>query len=259
MPTTPNRSWVYPSFEQNPYFETIEDFFLAQDADMHATITGVRTVATGGTGASTLASGAYLKGAGTSAITTQATPIPVADGGTGRATRRLVAALVASSSVISNTTSTTTFNKNVNLPAGILNVAGAVLTVRFRLSGSSNIAAPGNIILDPLTGPSLNIHVGIGQVDLPPNATSYEASLMAMLQVRTTGSAGTVITGLGFMGIGLAPAEATSALAPGAQTIDLTQNMAIILNVQFSVANAAVSAQLDALTAEVDYPDTAQT
>lgn len=40
----------------------------------------------GGTGNTTLASGAYLKGAGTSAITTQATPIPVADGGTNSGT-----------------------------------------------------------------------------------------------------------------------------------------------------------------------------
>lgn len=86
MPTTPNRGWIYPSLEQNPYFETIEDFFLAQDTDMHATMTGVRTVATGGTGATTLASGAYLRGAGTGAVTTQAIPIPVGHGGTGAAT-----------------------------------------------------------------------------------------------------------------------------------------------------------------------------
>jgi hypothetical protein len=84
MPMTPNRGWVYPTESQNPYFETIEDFFLAQDTDMHAAMTGVRTVPTGGTGASTLTSGAYLKGAGTGAITTQAVPIPATEGGTGQ-------------------------------------------------------------------------------------------------------------------------------------------------------------------------------
>jgi hypothetical protein len=36
MPTTPNRGWIYPTESQNPYFETIEDFFLAQDTDVHA-------------------------------------------------------------------------------------------------------------------------------------------------------------------------------------------------------------------------------
>jgi hypothetical protein len=36
MPTTPNRGWVYPTESQNPYYETIEDFFLAQDADVLA-------------------------------------------------------------------------------------------------------------------------------------------------------------------------------------------------------------------------------
>src|SRR6266849_1993360 len=40
-------------------------------------------VGSGGTGVATLASGAYLKGAGTSPLTVQVTPIPVADGGTG--------------------------------------------------------------------------------------------------------------------------------------------------------------------------------
>jgi hypothetical protein len=39
MPTTPNRGWTYPSFEQNPYFDTIEDLFLAQDTDVHALMT----------------------------------------------------------------------------------------------------------------------------------------------------------------------------------------------------------------------------
>jgi len=35
VPTTPNRGWVYPSLGQNPYYTTIETFFLAQDADVH--------------------------------------------------------------------------------------------------------------------------------------------------------------------------------------------------------------------------------
>lgn len=42
-------------------------------------------VGVGGTGNTSLPSGAYLKGNGTGAITTQASPIPVTDGGTGDA------------------------------------------------------------------------------------------------------------------------------------------------------------------------------
>jgi hypothetical protein len=39
MPTTPNRGWIYPAESANPYFETIEDFFLAQDTDVQGAIT----------------------------------------------------------------------------------------------------------------------------------------------------------------------------------------------------------------------------
>jgi hypothetical protein len=47
MPTTPNRGWVYPTESQNPYYETIEDFFLAQDTDVQALVTG-KLALTGG-------------------------------------------------------------------------------------------------------------------------------------------------------------------------------------------------------------------
>jgi hypothetical protein len=85
MPTTPLRGWVYPNQGQNPYYATYVTQIEAQDADVHA-LYGVRSVALGGTGQSTLTAGAYLKGAGTSAIAFQTTPIPVSDGGTGAST-----------------------------------------------------------------------------------------------------------------------------------------------------------------------------
>lgn len=39
MPTTPNRGWIYPTEGQNPYFDTIENLFLAQDTDVQALVT----------------------------------------------------------------------------------------------------------------------------------------------------------------------------------------------------------------------------
>lgn len=51
-----------------------------------ANLGGNLTVPRGGTGLSTITSGSYLKGAGTSNVALQAAPIPVADGGTGATT-----------------------------------------------------------------------------------------------------------------------------------------------------------------------------
>jgi hypothetical protein len=53
-------------------------------------------VSKGGTGNTTLTSGAYLKGAGTGAVTTQAAPIPIADGGTNSITALANGKLLAS-------------------------------------------------------------------------------------------------------------------------------------------------------------------
>ena len=85
MPSTPNRGYPYPNEWEDPYWDTIVSTFTSIDTDVNA-LYGVRSVPLGGTGQSTLASGAYLRGAGTSAITTQAIPIPVAHGGTGATT-----------------------------------------------------------------------------------------------------------------------------------------------------------------------------
>lgn len=60
-----------------------------------ASITGTLSVAKGGTGSTTLLAGAYLKGNGTSALTFQAPPIPVADGGTGGVTAAAARASLA--------------------------------------------------------------------------------------------------------------------------------------------------------------------
>ena len=50
------------------------------------TLNNALTVPNGGTGATTLTSGSYLKGSGTSSVTAQEVPIPIADGGTGATT-----------------------------------------------------------------------------------------------------------------------------------------------------------------------------
>lgn len=42
MPTTPLRGWTYPTEGQDPYWETIVDFFEEQDADVDAALTGRR-------------------------------------------------------------------------------------------------------------------------------------------------------------------------------------------------------------------------
>jgi hypothetical protein len=274
MPTTPNRGWAYPSLEQNPYFETIEDFFLAQDADMHATITGVRTVATGGTGASTLTSGAYLKGAGTSAITTVTPPIPVSDGGMGalsftsgalllgNSTGAIQAgtrapyrgATLSDSATVLNTIAYTSFSKSIPLPAGILNVAGAVLQIKIRVVGVSNIAAPGTMALDVALGSK---RLGYASVALPASSSTYEASMTVGGQTRATGASGTFGAGPGFLGLGQAGVVAISDFVGGAfESFNLTAVLVVSLSVQFSVADPNVSATLRLLNVEVTYPDT---
>ena len=35
MPTTPNRGWPYPAYEENPYYTTIVSTFEAMDTDVH--------------------------------------------------------------------------------------------------------------------------------------------------------------------------------------------------------------------------------
>jgi Pectate lyase superfamily protein len=58
----------------------------ASQASLTADVTGILPVANGGTGVATIPSGAFLTGNGTGAITTQALPITVAQGGTGATT-----------------------------------------------------------------------------------------------------------------------------------------------------------------------------
>lgn len=241
MPTTPNRGWTYPSFEQNPYFETIEDFFLAQDTDMHATLTGVRTVATGGTGANTFTSGAVLLGNGTGAI----------QAGT-RPPYRVV--VLSDSSSVANTTAWTTFSKSITLPAGAMNVPGALLQVLVEIYGVSNIAAPGSITMDIQLG---GARVGYNSNSLSASAAAYSAAMTAALQTRTTGASGTVMAGAGFLGVGLLAGQtrANSDFNAGPQTLDLTAALPLIVNVLFDVADVNVSATLKMLTAEVNYPN----
>lgn len=131
MPTTPLRGWPYPAYEENPYYDTIVSTFEAQDADVGSLMTrtttletNVRSVPLGGTGQSTLTSGAYLKGAGTSAVAFQATPIPVSDGGTG------------ASSLAG---------------AGIVNGSGVVGQVAY-FSGATTVAGSSRMLFDASLG-----------------------------------------------------------------------------------------------------------
>jgi hypothetical protein len=93
-------------------------------------VTGTLQVANGGSGAATFSTG-YLKASGTSAFTTQAVPIPVADGGTGTAATFTAGALVyAGTSGIFSQDPTRLFYDAVTHRLGILTaVPGSPLTV----------------------------------------------------------------------------------------------------------------------------------
>jgi hypothetical protein len=126
MPTTPNRGWTYPAESQNPYFTTIEGLFLAQDTDVQSLVTGKI--------------GNSLVDAKGDLITATAdnTPARLAVGSNGRV---LTGDSGASSGVAwdwqpwrwAQTTAlvinTTTFTgtASADVPAGMLNVAGARL------------------------------------------------------------------------------------------------------------------------------------
>ena len=226
-------------------------------------VTGTLPVANGGTGVATLTSGAYLKGAGTSAITAQATPVPVADGGTalasgtsggvlgftgtttlassalltnnalmlgggaaatpkslaagagtqvlhtgspptwsavsltadvsgtlpianGGSVLRYVWSQTANSSAITATT-LTAFSITAPLPAGVLNVLGAVL--RIKAGGTFSVPTAASMFLGVRLG-AAGYFGGSSSVATYPSPGVLEWTLQGSAVVRTAGSSG---------------------------------------------------------------------
>jgi hypothetical protein len=221
MPTTPNRGWTYPSFEQNPYFETIEDFFLAQDADVHALMTGalldggsngmlVRTALTT-TVARTLTAGAGVlitNGTGVSA-----NPIIAA-------TTPELRTLIADSASIANTTTPAAFDKKVTLPAGILNTVGALLLVlafgNVTDTGTPNLQLM--VRLDPAGGGNLFNVTG----PLPTLSGTRTWGILSSAVIRSTGASGIVKSGFGMFVVVEGPPVLQGNSETGTFTTNLT-------------------------------------
>lgn len=188
MPTTPLRGWPYPAYEENPYYTTLVSTFEAQDADVNTLMTGVRSVPLGGTGAATFTAGAYLKGAGTSAITAQATPIPVADGGTG-SSLGFRAACMSAGGFLQNTTTAALLDRTYTVPANAMNALG--FTLRVTMSGAC--------YTDGTPAPILDLAMNIGgtlqgtlRLQFPVMAGAGRTlTYRGSVTILTTGSTGT--------------------------------------------------------------------
>lgn len=152
------------------------NFYKANTAiDITADVTGTLPVGNGGTGTTTLASGQFLKGAGTSAVTTSATValasevsgiLPVANGGTGATTFSsgqflkgagtsavTTSATVALGSEVSGTLpignggtgATTQANAQTNLDVPSRSGTGASGTWGISISGNAATASNGGV------------------------------------------------------------------------------------------------------------------
>lgn len=149
-------------------------------------------VSKGGTGNTSLSSGAYLKGNGTSAITTQATPIPVADGGTNSSTslnnNRVIqsssgsivesAAITAARALISDANGIPTHSSVTSTELGLLSGQVAIGKIRNLQIGTTTTVASTTSTSFTNTGLS---------VSLTPLATSSTVRIMAFITGSTDG------------------------------------------------------------------------
>lgn len=118
------------------------------------TLNNALTVGNGGTGTNSLASGAYLKGAGTSAITTQAIPIPISDGGTSATSVKgaidaLGISVVQTKSTIRNSQLAVSSTSWYEVPSFEINIAPKYSTskVLLTISGTVGYSAAGVVAL----------------------------------------------------------------------------------------------------------------
>lgn len=229
MPTTPNRGWTYPALGANPYFDTIEDFFLAQDTDVQALVTGKLN--------------AIGSGTGTQAVMADSAGLLV------RGAPLLVASVIGDSATYANSTAATVMGV-ITVPAGTLNVVGAVLQVDCRVSVA--VASTCNYGLDVLIAAG---RIGITTTGSPLPVGNYEASLVASCTTRSTGTSGVIRAGMSLGGTSDPGWVAVGRLV-GADgyTGDLTAVINILVRWNMTVADPGNTATLKTMNCWVTYP-----
>jgi hypothetical protein len=245
MPTTPNRGWVYPTEWQNPYFETIEDFFLAQDADVLAKqmvdAKGDLLVATAADTVTRLAVG--TNGQILTADSSQATGITW-----GRAPYRI--SMLSAATTIVNTIAATACSKVLTLPAGVLAVVGAQVHVYARVATACGPGAS-TIVYDLILGGTSR--VGYIAVTLPTGDVQHSIHMHGV--IRTIGVSGLFVGGPSFAGPGGSTDIRTGATFAPETSVNTTAAQNLVMNITLGQANATTSATLESFFCEVTYPD----
>lgn len=154
------------------------------------------------------------------------------------------------SAVVSNTTTPTTFNKTLPIPANMLGVLGAQVDVTARVTASANV--PATIVLD---GFICGVRLGYVSVNMVQSA-NQEYGYWGSGVVFGIGATGYWVGGPSLMGPSLNnDLRMGSTFAAGGSGLDTTAAGSVSLQVTFSTADAGVSAQLVSLTVKITYPD----
>lgn len=171
--------------------------------------------------------------------------------GGGFVDRPYLAALTSGDSAAITGTGLQTFNKSHQLPAGLLNVAGAVLYARAAGIHSTD-ASPGLVTLGIRLGGQFVVLRGTNAA-LSTSVTDQGWSIEGNCAVRATGSAGTVVRGGGSIGF-----VNQSVVGCDGGTVTLNLTAALTVDVQINPSDSGNSFTMQSLIILV-YPIVATT
>lgn len=168
--------------------------------------------------------------------------------------RRVLGAIVATSSTVTNTTSETAFDQYVPLPAGRIQSAGTVLTIRAKArvtSGNSNDTLTLRCRLDTTAGVLLGASPAVDVT----NAGGDLGVLDLTVTLRAVGASGTMVSD-GFAGISPGQAVATGGNVQttgtaGTIAIDTTVAHNLVITAQWSAASTSDVVQLEDLVVTI--------
>lgn len=167
---------------------------------------------------------------------------------------RLLGAIVASSTAISNTATETAFDQSVSVPAGRIQTAGTVLKIRAKVrvtSGTSTDTLTLRARLDTTAGVLLG---ATPAVDVT-NAGGDLGVLDLTATIRTVGASGTLVAdGLGGISPGAAVATGGNVQVTGTAgtvAIDTTAAHSLVITAQWSAASSSDSCVLEDLVATI--------
>jgi hypothetical protein len=150
---------------------------------------------------------------------------------------------VAASAAVTATSTETTFDKSVTIPANDL-VAGSVVRVRAQVIATATNSTDTLTLKVKIGGVTL---VTTGAVDVANNDIGF---IDATATVRTAGASGTMVA-TGLQGLGVPGTVTAKPFLMGSTALDTTVAVPVIVTAQWSSTNAGNSCRLDVLTVEL--------